>query len=307
MLHKTITLLLLLSLSLTSCAQAPQQETGLLWKISGNNLEEPSYLFGTHHLIPLSFLDSIEGLNDAFLSTKQTIGELDMENTGQMQMELMVASIMPDGYSYKELLNEEDYALSDQTLKEYVGAGLTQFEQMKPAMLNMLLSVMIYKKFYPTDQENISMDEYFQQEARNRYRQTVGLETVDEQIDVLFGSQPIEKQAQSLLCTIKHIDYGKKQMDRLVEAYHAQDLTAMAQLYEEDDPDNPCPSTQQEKDKLNKERNEKWMKQLPDLIHNKPSFIAVGCLHLVGKDGLINLLRKEGYTVEVVDIPQENG
>lgn len=300
MLQKTITLLLLLSLSLSSCAQAPKQETGLLWKISGNQLEEPSYLFGTHHLVPLSFLDSIDGLNDAFMATKQTIGELDMANTGQMQMELMVASLMPEGYSYDELLNEEDRTILDQTLKEYVGAGLTQFEQMKPAMLNMLLSVMMYKKFYPTDEENISMDEHFQQEARNRYRQTLGLETVQDQIDVLFGSQPIERQAQSLLCTIKNIDYGKKQMDRLMEAYHAQDLTAMAKLYEEDDPNNPCPSTEEEKDKLNKERNERWMEQLPDMIHKNPSFIAVGCLHLVGEDGLINLLRKEGYKVEAV-------
>ena len=293
--------MLLLSISLSSCAQTPQQETGLLWKISGNNLEEPSYLFGTHHLVPLSFLDSIDGLDEAFLATKQTIGELDMDNTGEMQMQLMIASLMPDGYSYDELLNDEDRNILDETLKEYVGAGLTQFEQMKPAMLNMLLSVMMYKKFYPSDEENISMDEHFQKEARDRYRQTVGLETVDDQIDVLFGSQPVERQAESLLCTIKNIDYGKKQMDRLMKAYHAKDLTAMAALYEEDDPNNPCPSTQEEKDKLNKQRNENWMNLLPDMMNDKPSFIAVGCLHLVGDDGLINLLRKEGYTVEAVD------
>ena len=300
MLQKTFTFLLLLSISLSSCAQTPKQETGLLWKISGNNLEEPSYLFGTHHLVPLSFLDSINGLDEAFNATKQTIGELDMNNVGEMQMQLMVASLMPEGYSYKDLLDDEDRKILDETLKEYVGGGLDQFQQMKPAMLNMLLSVMMYKKFYPTDEENISMDEHFQKEARDRYRQTVGLETVEEQIDVLFGSQPVERQAESLLCSIKNIDFGKKQMDRLMKAYHAQNLTAMAKLYEEEDPNNPCPSTEEEKDKLNKQRNENWMKQLPERISTKPSFIAVGCLHLVGEDGLINLLRKEGYTVEAV-------
>ncbi|NLZ94255.1 MAG: TraB/GumN family protein [Bacteroidales bacterium] len=300
MLQKTFTFLLLLSISLSSCAQTPKQETGLLWKISGNNLEEPSYLFGTHHLVPLSFLDSINGLDEAFNATKQTIGELDMNDVGEMQMQLMVASLMPEGYSYKDLLDDEDRKILDETLKEYVGGGLDQFQQMKPAMLNMLLSVMMYKKFYPTDEENISMDEHFQKEARDRYRQTVGLETVEEQIDVLFGSQPVERQAESLLCSIKNIDFGKKQMDRLMKAYHAQNLTVMAKLYEEEDPNNPCPSTEEEKDKLNKQRNENWMKQLPERISTKPSFIAVGCLHLVGEDGLINLLRKEGYTVEAV-------
>lgn len=109
MLHKTFTYLLLLSISLTSCAQpAPQQETGLLWKISGNKLEKPSYLFGTHHLAPLSFLDSIDGWEEAFIATQQTIGELDMNNTGEMQMQLMIASLMPEGYDYDTLLSDDD-------------------------------------------------------------------------------------------------------------------------------------------------------------------------------------------------------
>ena len=298
--HKTLTFLLLLSISLTSCAK-PKQETGLLWKISGNKLEQPSYLFGTHHLVPLSFLDSIAGLDQAFMATEQTIGELDMNNLGELQMELMMASLMPEGESYDDLMNEDDRNLLDETLKEYVGVGLNQFGQMKPAMLNTLLSVMMYKKMYPSDEEGLSMDEHFQKEARDRYRQTLGLESVQDQIDVLFGSQPIERQAESLICTIKNMDYGKKQMDRLMTAYYAQDLTAMAELYEEDDPNNPCPSTEDEKDELNKNRNEKWMEKLPEMMSKKPSFIAVGCLHLVGDDGLINRLRKEGYKLEAVD------
>ena len=299
MLHKTLTLLLLLSISLTSCAK-PKQQTGLLWKISGNNLEQPSYLYGTHHLVPLSFLDSIVGLDEAFMATEQTIGELDMNNMGEMQMQLMMASLMPEGESYEDLLSEEDQKLLDETLKEYIGAGLNQFGQMKPAMLNTLLTVMMYKKLYPSDEEGLSMDEHFQKEARDRYRQTQGLETVQDQIDVLFGSQPIERQAESLMCNIKNMDYGKKQMDKLMTAYHAQDLTAMAKLYEEEDPNNPCPSTEEEKDEMNKKRNEKWMDILPEMMSKKPSFIAVGCLHLVGDDGLINRLQKEGYKVEVV-------
>lgn len=299
MLQKTLTFLLLLSFSLTSCAKQ-KQETGLLWKISGNNLEQPSYLLGTHHLAPLSFLDSINGVNEAFTDTKQTIGELDMNNVGEMQMQLMMASLMPEGESYSELLSDEERKTLDNTLKEYAGAGLDQFGQMKPAMLNMLLTVMIHQKYYPKDQTELSMDEHFQKEARDRYRQTLGLETVQDQIDLLLGSKPIDEQTESLLCTINNLDYGKKQMDRLMKAYYAQDLAAMAKLYEEDDPDNPCPSTEEEKDELNKKRNERWMEKLPDMIEEEPSFIAVGCLHLVGDDGLINLLRKKGYKVEAV-------
>lgn len=301
MLQKHIIVFILACLSLTSCAQAGnKQETGLLWKISGNKLEQPSYLFGTHHLVQLSYLENIDGVEEAFMATEQTVGEVDMNNMGEMQMQLMMASIMPDGESYQDLMNEDDRALLDATLQEYVGAGLSQFGQMKPAMLNTLLSVMMYKKFYPSEEDGLSMDEYFQKKANGLTRPTLGLETVQDQIDVLFGSQSIERQAESLLCTIKNIDYGKKQMDKLMTAYYAQDLTAMAKLYEEDDADNPCPSTQEEKDELNKERNQVWMEKLPEMMSNKSSFIAVGCLHLVGQDGLINQLRNAGYKVEPV-------
>ncbi len=301
MLQKHIIVFILACLSLTSCAQAGnKQETGLLWKISGNKLEQPSYLFGTHHLVQLSYLENIDGVEEAFMATEQTVGEVDMNNMGDMQMQLMMASIMPDGESYQDLMNEDDRALLNATLQEYVGAGLNQFGQMKPAMLNTLLSVMMYKKFYPSDEDGLSMDEYFQKKANDLTRPTLGLETVQDQIDVLFGSQSIERQAESLLCTIKNIDYGKKQMDKLMTAYYAQDLTAMAKLYEEDDADNPCPSTQEEKDELNKERNQVWMEKLPEMMSNKSSFIAVGCLHLVGQDGLINQLRNAGYKVEAV-------
>ena len=58
------------------CTANTTTRTGL-WKISGNKLEKPSYLFGTHHLAPLSFLDSIDGWEEAFIATQQTIGELD--------------------------------------------------------------------------------------------------------------------------------------------------------------------------------------------------------------------------------------
>ena len=49
------------------------------------------------------------------------------------------------------------------------------------------------------------------------------------------------------------------------------------------------------------DRNKKWMNHIPTYIANKSTFIAVGALHLPGKDGLINLLREAGYIVEQVE------
>lgn len=292
----------LVTMLLGACANAHrQEENSLLWKISGNGLSSPSYLFGTHHLVPVSFLDSIPQWKSAFSETKQVVGEIDFNNQMEMQMKIMASSLLPEGVSYDSLMGKEDYKLLDSVLTDLTGIGMEQFDQMKPAMVNTLLSAVLYKKFYPSigDGED-ALDQFFQEEADNYYRPVVGLETADEQIALLFDSQPLKRQAELLLCTVKHPNYVKRRMDEMQTAYYAQNLNAMAELLDVTPADAPCPDTPAEKDTMNKNRNEKWMEKLPAIMASKPSFIVVGCLHLVGKNGLIRLLRKQGYVVEAV-------
>ena len=61
----------------SASAQTGKEKTGaLLWEITGNGLKQPSYIFGTHHLFPLSFLDSVSGVKRVFASSKQMVGEI---------------------------------------------------------------------------------------------------------------------------------------------------------------------------------------------------------------------------------------
>lgn len=153
---------LVLFFTLAACANTSKDANSLLWKISGNGLNAPSYLFGTHHLIPLSFLDSITGLDEAFEVTEQTVGELDMSKMNEMQMKIMGAAIMPNEYNYQTLISEQDFRLLDKTLKELVGVGLDQLGRMKPAMLSNLISITLYQKYYPTLSGGKSIDQHFQ-------------------------------------------------------------------------------------------------------------------------------------------------
>ena len=67
----------------------------LLWKISGNGLEQPSYLMGTHHLAPLSITDSIAGFKEAFTASQQVIGELVMSEVQTPEvMQIMQQAMM---------------------------------------------------------------------------------------------------------------------------------------------------------------------------------------------------------------------
>ena len=274
-----------------------QPQKSVLWKISGNGLSKPSYLFGTHHLIPLSFLENVPKWKEAFAETHQVVGELDLSNLTELQSKLMASAMMPQGVTYESLYKAEDLQLIDTALKELLGAGIAQFKQMKPGMLSMIYTLTLYQKIYPFDGKGI--DQFFQQEAVKESKPVVGLETAEDQIKALFESQSIERQAEFLLCMVKNPDYIKEQTETLHTAYLEQNLDKMESLYNEE-PGNPCPSTQEEKDTINKNRNDRWVQKLPQIMQEKSSFIAVGCLHLVGKDGLIAQLRKAGYVVEAV-------
>lgn len=287
---------------LLSCSSGASNKTesSLLWKISGNGLQKPSYIFGTHHLVPISFLDSIPGIEAAFEETEQTVGELDMSNMSEMQMKIMGEGMLPPDIAYATLLSPEDTAVLDSMLRAVVGVGLDQLGQLKPAMLSNLISISLYQRYYPSVASAQNIDYYFQEEALKRSRPVVGLETTEDQIYVLLNSQSLERQAEMLICMVKHPEMLKEQMDEMQAAYHAQDIEVLRQLYEKEIPDDPCPSTEEEKNVLNGDRNRKWLDQLPSIMEDKSSFIAVGCLHLPGDEGLIEGLKKLGYSVEAV-------
>jgi uncharacterized protein YbaP (TraB family) len=181
-----------------------------------------------------------------------------------------------------------------------MGFGLEQFGRLKPAMLSNIISVTLYQRYYPSLAAGENLDQYFQEEALKRSRPVAGLETTEDQIYVLLEMQTTERQAEMLRCMVKHPEMLKEQMDRLQAAYHAQDLDALWSLYTEETPDDPCPSTEEEKKALNSDRNTRWLEKLPTIMAERSSFIAVGCLHLPGEEGLISGLRDQGYTVEAV-------
>ena len=71
----------------------------LLYKISGNGIGKPSYIVGTYHLAPASYVDSIPGANEALASVEQVCGEVDMAEMESMAgvQKLMAAMMLPDG------------------------------------------------------------------------------------------------------------------------------------------------------------------------------------------------------------------
>lgn len=287
---------LLALLALTLCCFCGNAQ--LLYRISGNGLPKPSYLFGTHHLAPISVIDSVKGTRAALDEVAQVIGEIDMTiNQMELQMKMQPFMIAPSDSTLSKVISAEDLARISprfQDMAPMPGLTLQMLEPMKPFAAQQIAVVGFMSRNMPGYDPNQQLDTWFQKEGKEKGKSIRGLETPEFQAELLFNRLPISKQAKDL---VEFLDNPQKGIDeglKLNNAYLKQDIDGMADMSTafEDDPEFY--------NKLLKERNDKWVAELPAMLKANPSFIAVGALHLVGDDGLINQLRKLGYKVEPV-------
>jgi len=268
----------------------------LLWKISGNGLKHPSYLFGTHHLIPLQFLDSVPGLYKAFNSCEMVVGEMVMSNV-DATAKIQQAAIMPNHIKMSDLLNEEEYKMIDNELKSVLKMGLKELSIMNPSLILTLYEMEMYKKLTGYKDETQS-DSYFQLVATEKGKKVIGLENIDQQIKILFGNGSLERQADILVETIQQKDSILNEIQTLNKLYKLGKIEELIKLSKQKG--SITDFSDEEYSVLVDNRNADWITKLPTFFYESSCFIAVGALHLGGEKGLIKLLEKQGYHIKAV-------
>ena len=288
-------ILLILSLFLASINVNGQ----LLWKVTGAGCYETSYLFGTLHLETREFIDSVPGLSTAIETVDVIYGELEGDSMTSLStmMQLIKDATAPADSTLDKLLYTEDYIMVDAVVKKYMfGFGLKELKSLKPAVLTTQLSMMQMQEFYPNslDPKNL-IDFAVQKRGKELGKRVEGLEEVEDQTSALFGA-PLLEQAEELADFCRKDGKFGESSKQLYEAYRAQDLSAIERIVF--DPEMGMDDA--EMDRMSYERNRKWMDKITMTLPVQRVLVAVGAAHLVGKDGLINLLRERGYTVEPV-------
>lgn len=269
----------------------------LLWKVSGAGCYETSYLFGTLHLETREFIDSVPGLSGAIENVDVIFGELEGDSMMSMStmMQMIKDATAPADSTIDKLLSTEDYIMVDAVVKKYMfGFGLKELKALKPAVLTAQLSMMQMQKFYPSslDPKNL-IDFAVQKRGKELGKRVEGLEEVEDQTSALFGA-PLLEQAEELADFCRKDGKFGEGSKQLYEAYRAQDFAAIEKIVF--DPEMGMDDA--EMDRMSYERNRKWMDKITMTLPVQRVLVAVGAAHLVGKDGLINLLRERGYTVE---------
>lgn len=280
-------LITFLSISLPGKAQERKAENSLLWEISGNDLQQSSYLFGTYHFAGKDFIDTMKVLQAKLKPVDAIVGELIMDNNVAARL---TPYLSMENNFLDRLLTAEQYQLVAAYLKKISGYDLSLLNSMKPVVVQMTMMQFTAPK--TINATNPALDQYFQDFGRATNKKIIGLETVEDQAVILFGNN-IERQKELLLKSVIEAEKNQKEGQKLYDYYIAQNLEELERLFAKSDY-----YTQEELNQLLKDRNVKWMAQLPGLMQNQSLFIAVGAGHLVGKDGLIAMLKAKGYTVK---------
>lgn len=273
-------------------------EAQILWKISGNGLERPSYLLGTHHVAPVTVLDSLSGFGDILAGVDKVYGELVMSesNTPAAQQLMAMAAMAPADSTLSKVFSPAQMDSLIGMLQSYMGPQVTAdaFEPFKPAMVSTVISMAQAQRIFPGFDPSRQLDTEIQSRAKALGKEIGGLETVEQQCAVLFGGS-VAGQASDLLDAVRDEEYAIEMARKLATAYIEGDLKTILAIIED-----PRMVSSDATDRLINRRNADWVRVLAALLPTASVLIAVGAGHLPGDKGLITLLRREGYTVEKV-------
>lgn len=288
---KKIAAVFALLCSLFSGAQQPSERT-LLWRISGNGLQAPSYVFGTIHMICADGIRLSDSLNAAIGKADAVYLELDMDNMFEM-LGAMRKMKMRGDTTLADLLPAADYEAVKQFFKaKNTPLPFSMLETFKP----MLAASTLMEASVDCD-KTLAMEQLVMKEAKRSGKTIKGLETMGYQLSI-FDSIPYKLQAEQLAIYVKTKggkDESRKEMAELERAYKSQDLKKMEALTLEEDM-----GIARFTDLLLYNRNRNWAAKMKDIMPGRSLVFAVGAGHLPGDQGVLNLLRKMGYRVEPV-------
>ncbi len=271
-------------------------DKALLWEISGKDLVQSSYLFGTIHMIPKVDYFLPKGFDKAFENSATLYLELDMNEMNDMSkmMGLLEKCYMRDNKKLSDLLNDEDLKIVKSKIEE-MGLPFFMFERMKPLFLSSMLMMEGSNPMRGNDDKMSSYEFELMEKANASKKPLKGIETMEFQLSI-FDSIPYEIQAKNLVQSIQSEENkSDDSLKSLVELYKDQDVDKLVTAVEKSD-DDMKPFL----DLMLTNRNKAWIPIMKNVMKINSCFFAVGAGHLGGDYGVINLLKKEGYKLKPI-------
>lgn len=276
------------SLVLVQCAGAEDEQplkNAIIWRITGNELQKPSYLFGTIHSIDSSDFFLHKTVVEQLIRSDILVLETDLTIPDYQQRAFQYALMEDD--SLDGVLSTDQYArVKDFFLQEF-SFPIEAVKRMKPFYLASLLSAL------KPSEKKVSYEEAFISIARKEEKAIGGISTLEKEAELL-SLVDIDEQVDYLIREIADYRNGNAEATRekMVRAYTEADLEEINALMV-----NSLEDFQSIYARMFAERNRQWVPRMEDMMLDQSCFFAVGVGHLPGEDGLIRLLRNQGYKV----------
>ncbi len=258
----------------------------LLWKVTGGDLQHPVYIFGSIHVLPQNDFIMLDTISGILQQSSLVVFEIDLVHP-DLSTDIQKGMLMAET-SLKELLNSDDYEVLKTFTEDSLGVPIDAVNNVKPLLFSSFLVPKIIGS------QPASYDFYFFQQAQGLSIEVAGLETVSEQFGY-FDAIPLNEQAQMLMESVKNFDMEKYYFGKMIEIYKEQDVEKLYELTVD-----MAKEHERFINILIHKRNEEWVPRITGLCGEETCFVVVGCAHLGGEKGVINLLRKEGYSVKPV-------
>lgn len=293
-----LTLALIAMLTSQAISQLPQpsllmQEDAqsLFWEISGNDLQQPSYIFGTIHLICQEDMEVGDQVYSKLQQSDLLTLELDMTDQSQMA-QIQQLSMNEGGHNISADLEDDVVEALNDLLVTSVGINMDQAGMMKPFVIQSM--VMMAKLSDYCEEGSNSYEEYFLERAGEYEIPVEGLETAEFQMSVL-NQISTEEQLEELEKMVTKERYVIDQFEDIFDHYLNEDITGMYELFQEDE------LWMQHQEDLLDTRNQAWIPDMEELMQEQSVFFAVGAGHLAGEQGVLQLFEDAGYEVTPVN------
>jgi len=284
-------ILFLLGSSSYALSAVTQNQKNFLWKVQSKT--GTAYVLGSIHFMKKDIYPLHKNIENAFDKSGVLVVEANINDVGKIDIQKIIESAFyPGNDTLQNHVSIETYELLK---REFEGFGIP-FEvinKQRPWFLALTLTSLELLKlgFDPAN----GIDVHFLSKADGKKKITE-LESVDYQINLLSRFSDREQEF-FLLYTLKNINTTGQEIDGLFRAWITGDTKSMESIITKPTAEDRNLFSLYEK--LIYERNRNMVSRIEEFLKTKETyFVVVGAGHLVGKKGIIEMLRRKGYAVE---------
>ncbi|HNS28194.1 MAG TPA: TraB/GumN family protein [Steroidobacteraceae bacterium] len=270
-------------------AAANADGAGPVWAIQGPN-GGTVYLAGSVHVLDPAQSRLPPGFDTAYRDAEQLVMEIDFDDLDELAAgEYLAANgFLADGETLRTLLGPARFERLDREARK-LGLPLDSVATLEPWAVAMGLLPMMFVKL--DLDPALGVERQLVARALADGKPIGGLETIEEQLAVLDGLS-LEDQATFLEQTLDELDAAPTEVRRMIDAWRRADTGALAHLLLDEYGKAPALYGA-----LVTARNQRWIPQIVALLARPDdTLVVVGALHLVGEDGLLELLERRGIT-----------